>query len=103
MVRFFYGARTEQDLFYLDLISEVGGGLADFDFVPVLSEGGEGFVHEAACRQLESGAMTDPEIYLCGPPPMIDAMIEQATEQHGIEERQIFHDKFTTSADAAAV
>src|SRR4051795_4237236 len=78
MVRFFYGARTEQDLFHLDLIGEVGSALADFDFVPVLSEGGEGFVHEAACRQLESGAITDPEIYMCGPPPMIDAMIEQA-------------------------
>jgi len=102
-VRFFYGARTEQDLFHLELINEVGGALTDFDFVPVLSEGGEGFVHEAACRQLESGAITDPEIYMCGPPPMIDAMIEQATELHGIEEGQIFHDKFTTSADAAAV
>jgi hypothetical protein len=27
-------------------------------------------------------------------------MIEQATEVHGIDESQIFHDKFTTSADA---
>jgi ferredoxin-NADP reductase len=40
---------------------------------------------------------------MCGPPPMIDAMIELATEKHGIDEDQIFHDKFTTSADAAAV
>jgi hypothetical protein len=31
---------------------------------------------------------------------MIDAMIEQATEKHGVDEQQIFHDKFTTSADA---
>ena len=45
--------------------------------------------------------MSDPEIYMCGPPPMIDAMIELATEQHGIDESsRIFHDKFTTSADA---
>ena len=102
MVRFFYGARTEQDLFYLDLIREVGGALVDFDFVPVLSEEGEGFVHEAAGRHLESGDMSDPEIYMCGPPPMIDAMIELATEGHGIDEGQIFHDKFTTSADAEA-
>jgi propane monooxygenase reductase component len=109
-VRFFYGARTEQDLFYVDLIKEVGGALADFDFAPVLSEGnnpglgiGPGFVHEAAGRHLGSGEMSDPEIYMCGPPPMIDAMIELATEQHAIDDGQIFHDKFTTSADAAAV
>ena len=37
---------------------------------------------------------------MCGPPPMIDAMSELATDQHGIDEGRIFHDKFTTSADA---
>jgi propane monooxygenase reductase component len=100
-VRFFYGARTEQDLFYVDLIEELGAALPDFAFLPVLSEEGGGFVHEAACRRLESGELSDPEIYMCGPPPMIDAMIEQATERHGIDEDQIFHDKFTTSADAS--
>jgi propane monooxygenase reductase subunit len=100
MVRFFYGARTENDLFYVDLIREVGSGLADFDFVPVLSDT-EGFVHEAAGELLGSGAMSDPEVYMCGPPPMIDAMIELATDRHGIDESsRIFHDKFTTSADA---
>lgn len=100
-VRFFYGARTEQDLFYVDLIKEIGGALADFDFVPVLSDT-DRFVHEAACEHLESGEMSDPEIYMCGPPPMIDGMIELATEQHGVDDERIFHDKFTTSADAAS-
>ena len=95
-MRFFYGARTEQDLFYTDLIAELGAALPDFEFVPVI-----GFVHEPACELLEAGGMDDPEIYMCGPPPMIDAMIEQATEVHGIDEgTRIFHDKFTTSADA---
>ncbi len=102
MVRFFYGARTEEDLFYVDLIGELGAGLRDFDFRPVLSDT-DGFVHEAAGELLESGAMDDPEIYMCGPPPMIDAMIELATQRHGIDEAgRIFHDKFTTSADAVA-
>ena len=95
-VRFFYGARTERDLFYVDLIEELGAGLGDFEFIPVT-----GFVHEPAGEFLESGAMPDPELYMCGPPPMIDAMIELATDRHGIDEAQIFHDKFTTSADAA--
>jgi len=108
-VRFFYGARTEQDLFYEDLIAALGADLPDFEFTPVVSEQdniglgiGQGFVHEAADEHLESGAMSDPEIYMCGPPPMIDAMIELATSRHGIDEGQIFHDKFTTAADAAA-
>ena len=95
-VRFFYGARSEQDLFYVDLVQELGARLPDFEFVPVI-----GFVHEPACAVIEAGEMDDPEIYMCGPPPMIDAMIELATERHGIDESsRIFHDKFTTSADA---
>jgi propane monooxygenase reductase component len=98
-VRFFYGARTENDLFYADLIRELGEGLADFEFVPVLSDT-DRFVHEAAGDYLESGEMSDPELYMCGPPPMIDAMIELATDRHGIDDGQIFHDKFTTSAEA---
>jgi propane monooxygenase reductase subunit len=108
-VRFFYGARTDEDLFYEDLIEELCAGLPDFEFRPVLSdqnnehglESGRRFVHEAADEYLESGAMSEPELYMCGPPPMIDAMIEVATEKHGIDDDQIFHDKFTTSADAA--
>jgi propane monooxygenase reductase subunit len=123
-VRFFYGARTENDLFYTELIEELGRSLPDFEFVPVLSEEnnpgletgsrprletgsrprletGSRFVHEAADEFLGSGEMTDPELYMCGPPPMIDAMVEVATSKHGIDEDQIFHDKFTTSADAA--
>ena len=100
-VRFFYGARTAQDLFYVDLIRGLGTRLADFEFTPVLSDP-DRFVHEAADEFLESGAMTDPEIYMCGPPPMIDAMLEVATEKHGIDEDRIYHDKFTTAADAAS-
>jgi propane monooxygenase reductase subunit len=99
-VRFFYGARSEHDLFYVETIQALGAGLHDFEFVPVLSDT-DRFVHEAAGEFLESGEMDDPEVYMCGPPPMIDAMIELATERHGIDEgSRIFHDKFTTSADA---
>ena len=33
---------------------------------------------------------------MCGPPPMIDAMIELLTERFGVDDDRIFHDKFTT-------
>ncbi len=93
-VRFFYGARSQEDLFYVDMVEQFGASLADFEFIPVVG----GFVHEPAGECL--AGMDDPEVYMCGPPPMIDAMSELATDQHGIDEGRIFHDKFTTSADA---
>jgi propane monooxygenase reductase subunit len=110
-VRFFYGARARRDLFCLDLVEELGFRLPDFRFTPVLSdahpedhwEGAQGLVHEAVGHYMESGEIQDPEVYMCGPPPMIDAVIELLVDKHGIEESRIAYDKFTTSADAAEV
>jgi propane monooxygenase reductase component len=112
MVRFFYGARTARHLFYLDEITVLGAQIADFAFMPVLSEaappdnwgGGRpcarGLVHVLVSEYLASGEMQDPEAYLCGPPAMIDAASEILVD-HGVEDSRIFHDKFTIAADAA--
>jgi len=112
MVRFFYGARTARHLFYLDEIALLGAQIADFAFIPVLSEaaaaddwGGarpcaRGLVHVLVSDYLASGEMQDPEAYMCGPPAMIDAASEILVD-HGVEDSRIFHDKFTIAADAA--
>ena len=71
---YYYGARTEADLFHLQEIGALPCG-----FVPALSEESNGW-------QGESGMITDvvdrlePEIsevdaYVCGPPPMVEAAI----------------------------
>jgi propane monooxygenase reductase component len=98
MIRFFYGARTEADLFYVDVVEELGTQLADFEFTPVVG----GFVHEGCDSYLAMGEMTDLDAYMCGPPPMIEAMEELLTDRHGVDDDRIFHDKFTTAADAVA-
>jgi propane monooxygenase reductase subunit len=103
-VRFFYGARSDQDLFNREAIEELGSRLGDFEYVEVLSEpngsgwtGKTGFVHEVAAQALASGEISDPEVYTCGPPPMVDALVQELTAAHGVEERDIFYDKFTTA------
>lgn len=97
-VRFFYGARTERDLFGADEIARLGEELTDFRFTPVV----ERFVHEVVDEYLGSGELSAPEVYMCGPPPMVEAAEAMLVDGHGIDEGQIFTDKFTTSADAAA-
>jgi propane monooxygenase reductase subunit len=94
-VRFFYGARTESDLFHLDEIERLGAGLPDFRFTPVVQR----FVHEAVDEHLAGAEIAAPDVYMCGPPPMIEAA-EEMLAGHGIDEDRIFTDKFTTSADA---
>ncbi|WP_020659650.1 2Fe-2S iron-sulfur cluster-binding protein [Amycolatopsis benzoatilytica] len=104
-IRFYYGARTVADLFYLDEIKALGDRLNDFEFVVALSESVEGADDLGVTA--DSGMVTtvvearEPElhrteVYLCGPPPMVDAALELAARQ-GVPDDQVFFDKFTTS------
>jgi propane monooxygenase reductase subunit len=103
-VRFFYGARTRADLFWLQEIERLGQQLRDFAFVPVLSDetwdGEEGLVHEAAAGCLARGEIAAPHVCTCGPPPMIEGLIDLLTSRHAVPEADIAFDKFTTAASA---
>jgi propane monooxygenase reductase subunit len=103
-IRFFYGARTSADLFNRELIDELGSRLPDFEYTEVLSEpdssdwsGATGYVHEVAAQTVASGQLCEPEVYTCGPPPMVDALVDVLTNAHGVEEGDIHYDKFTTA------
>jgi propane monooxygenase reductase subunit len=102
-VRFFYGARTTRDLFYLDAFAALEQSLPDFRFVPALShhdaaetwDGETGFVHEVVARHLREESLEgDIDAYTCGPPPMIDAVIP-VLHMAGLEPEHIHFDKFT--------
>ncbi|WP_280417598.1 2Fe-2S iron-sulfur cluster-binding protein [Nocardia carnea] len=105
-IHFYYGARTPQDLFYLEEILELGRGLTGFSFVACLSESMESA--PAGPLEVEEGNVTDivhrrepelarSEVYLCGPPPMVDAALA-LLEQNNTPHDQIFYDKFTSPA-----
>jgi propane monooxygenase reductase subunit len=104
-VAYYYGARTEQDLFHLGEIAALGDMLGDFRFVPALSEPDDkstfdcetGLITDVVARGETS--LGDVDAYLCGPPPMVDAAIDLLTA-NGVPEQQIFFDKFTTTADS---
>lgn len=99
---YYYGARTEKDLFYLDEMKELEEQLSDFKFVPALSEpdadgdwNGETGLITDVVERLE-GDLAGTEAYLAGPPPMVDAAIP-VLEMKGIDQESIFYDKFTTT------
>ncbi|WP_315766787.1 MULTISPECIES: NADH:ubiquinone reductase (Na(+)-transporting) subunit F [unclassified Bradyrhizobium] len=102
-VRFFYGARTRDDLFYLDRFAEIAAAFPGFSFIPVLSHaaddrewrGARGFVHEAVHAHLRGeGGGEDADVYACGPSPMIDALTP-VLQMSGVDPERIFFDKFT--------
>ena len=105
-IRFFYGARTRKDLFFLDEFAAVAAKLSDFEFIPVLSQatdedawqGETGFVHEAVERILREQALPgELDAYTCGPPPMIDAVLP-VLQRLGIALDHTYVDKFTPAS-----
>lgn len=102
--RFYYGARTAQDLCFEKEIAEIGDGLpSGFSYVPALSDddssewpGERGLITEVV-KNNESD-LKGADAYVCGPPPMVDAAIATLT-QLGVREENIFYDKFTTTGE----
>jgi propane monooxygenase reductase component len=102
-VRFFYGARTRRDLFYLDEFAALTAQVPNFRFIPALSHaepedawtGETGFIHDVVARTLRAERL-DGEIdaYSCGPPPTIDAVLP-ILQMSGVEPERIYFDKFT--------
>lgn len=107
-VLFFYGARTQADLFYLEPIRALTEARPEIEFIPALSHaeddagwnGARGFVHEVVRDTLKArGLGGDGDVYACGPPPMIDALGPVLFMQD-IDPARIFFDRFTASTAA---
>src|SRR5215203_1228334 len=100
---YYYGARTKKDLFYLEEMEKLAERLpGEFRFVPALSEpdddwdGETGLITDVVNR-LEDD-LTGMEAYLAGPPPMIDAA-EPVLMKKGVDDDDIYFDKFTITAE----
>jgi propane monooxygenase reductase subunit len=108
-VVFYYGARTERDLFHHAELAELGTRLPQLRYVPCLSDswpddwtsrpdgGDTGLVTQVLERR--ETALATHDLYLCGPPPMIDAALSML-DSAGVPREQIFFDKFTITAQA---
>ena len=99
------GARNLAELYNRELFEKLAEEYDNFTYVPALDKPDEGwdgfvgFVHEAAIDHF-GGSFAGHKAYLCGPPPMIDASIT-ALMQGRLFERDIYMERFLTSADGA--
>lgn len=97
-----FGARTQADLYGLERLKAVEQKWdGAFSFVPVLShepensgwQGARGFVNTAIAASAGHAIGDETDIYMCGPPPMIDAATETLVEL-GANSHRIHFDKF---------
>lgn len=102
-VSFYYGARSQWDMFYTDELSQLMKSNQRFSYQIALSEpstelpweGNTGFVHEILENHFLASHPTPDlcDYYLCGPPLMQKAVMT-ALDQAGVESDSIFADSF---------
>ncbi|GAB6067337.1 NADH:ubiquinone reductase (Na(+)-transporting) subunit F [Methylothermus subterraneus] len=100
---YWYGARSLKELFYADLFEQLAREHSNFSFQVALSEprpedlweGPVGFIHQVLYERYlkDHPAPEDCQYYLCGPPPMIDAVLAML-DGLGVDLESIFFDKF---------
>ena len=94
---YYYGARTEADLFHREELEALQESLPSFRFVPALSDAewdGEAGMITDVVERCED--LNDVDAYICGPPPMVEAAQGLLMAQ-GVPESCIYFDKFTTT------
>jgi Na+-transporting NADH:ubiquinone oxidoreductase subunit F len=102
-ITFWYGARSWKEAFYVDDFDRLAEEHDNFDWYLALSNplpednwtGLTGFIHEVLYERYlkDHPAPEDCEYYLCGPPPMLKAMLALLDEL-GVEADNILYDDF---------
>lgn len=98
-VKYFFGARTQKDLFLTDELLQLSKDYPNFEYIPALSHadddetwlGEKGLITDVVRRI--SGDLTNSEAYLCGSPGMINACITVLKELN-MPDKEIRFDKF---------
>jgi len=104
-IHLFMGVRALRDLYMNNMATEWISKNPNLTFTPVLSEamkednwqGETGFVHQAVANHYKD--LSDFDIYMSGPPPMVNAAVDLFTQQ-GATKENMFSDAFEYSTDA---
>jgi Na+-transporting NADH:ubiquinone oxidoreductase subunit F len=102
-ITFWYGARSRNEMFYVDDFDRLAREHENFEWHVALSdplpednwEGYTGFIHQVLYDVYLKNhpAPEDCEYYLCGPPMMSKAVITMLLDQ-GVEQENILYDDF---------
>lgn len=102
-IRLYYGVNRPEDLCELERLQQYQHQLPDFEWYPIVSKpdsgwsGRSGYIPE----HLPLSALRDTEfdMYLCGPPPMIDAVTQWCAD-HSLTSGKLYSEKFTAPQTA---
>lgn len=95
-----YGVTHDQDLVELDRLEAFAARIPNFTFSACVASPDSAYPRKGYVTQhIEPGHLNegDVDIYLCGPPPMVEAVSRYIREQ-GITPANFYYEKFAASA-----
>jgi CDP-4-dehydro-6-deoxyglucose reductase len=103
-VHLYWGVRAKADLYMDSVVRSWASRHSQLIYVPVLSEplpedawtGRTGWVHDAVAADFPD--LSGHDVYLSGPPPMVNAA-KTAFLAQGLPEEQLYYDSFEYSPD----
>jgi benzoate/toluate 1,2-dioxygenase reductase subunit len=103
-IHMIYGVTTDEDLVELAALETFAGRIANFTYATCVADAAsrhplKGYVtHHLTAEHLNAG---DVDVYLCGPPAMVEAVRGHFREQ-GVAPASFHYEKFAPSAEGAA-
>ncbi|MCD9031232.1 ring-hydroxylating dioxygenase ferredoxin reductase family protein [Luteimonas sp. Y-2-2-4F] len=104
-VRLVYGVTRDDDLVLLDRLDDYAARLPDFGYVTVVADEASAHPRKGwVTAHLPAEALHggDVDVYLCGPPPMVDAVRRHFADA-GVAPASFHYEKFTPNAPAQAL
>jgi len=95
-----YGVTHDFDLVEMDRLEALAARIANFTYSACVASPDSSYPHKGyvtqhiAPKHLNDG---DVDVYLCGPPPMVEAVSQYIREQ-GIQPANFYYEKFAASA-----
>jgi benzoate/toluate 1,2-dioxygenase reductase subunit len=99
-VHLIYGVTRDLDLVQVEVIEAYAARLPNFSYATVVAEEASSHPRKGWVTQhVPADALNDGEVdvYLCGPPPMVDAVRKYFDDQ-GVKPRSFHYEKFTPNS-----
>ncbi|MGA7776916.1 MAG: benzoate 1,2-dioxygenase electron transfer component BenC [Paraburkholderia sp.] len=99
-VHLIYGVTRELDLVQVDAIERYVAKLPGFSYTTVVADANSNHPRKGWVTQhmpAETLNEGDVDVYLCGPPPMVDA-VRQHFDDNGVKPNSFHYEKFTPNA-----